>query len=83
MDKVVIEDNYHMIKMDENVNWMQLTLVLSKKSLNLQAPFCICIYTSNLLIAFPNKHIREKQFLPLMCIRSKHSQVYGKNAPVY
>ena len=30
MDKVVIKDYYHMTTMDENVNWMELTHMLSK-----------------------------------------------------
>ena len=29
MDKVVIEDFYHMTIMDENFNWMELTHLLS------------------------------------------------------
>ena len=31
MDKVVIEDYYHIITMDENVKWMNLIHLLSKK----------------------------------------------------
>ena len=38
MNKVVIEDFYNMTTIDENMNWMKLTHVLSKKSLNLMAP---------------------------------------------
>ena len=34
MDKVVIEGYYQMTTMDENVNWMKLTHLLSTFSLN-------------------------------------------------
>ena len=40
MDKVVLKDYYHMTTMDENVNWLKLTHLLSIFSLNLKAPFC-------------------------------------------
>ena len=44
MDKVIIEDYYHMKRMDENMNWMN-EHVLAFFSLNPRAPFC----TSTLL----------------------------------
>ena len=31
MDKVIIEDYYHMTTMDENMNWMKLTNQFSDK----------------------------------------------------
>ena len=40
MDKVVIEDYYRVTIMDENMNWMKLTHLLSLFSLNPRAPFC-------------------------------------------
>ena len=45
MDKVVIEHFYHMTTMDENMNWMELTHLLSKKILNLRALLYIYIHT--------------------------------------
>ena len=39
MDKVVIKDYYHTTTMNENVNEMKLTHLLSKLSLNLRALF--------------------------------------------
>ena len=39
MDMVFIEDYYHTITMDENVNWMKRTRLLSNFPLNLGTPF--------------------------------------------
>ena len=44
MDKVDIKDYDHMTTMDEIVNWMKLTHLLSISSLNLKAPFCTFVY---------------------------------------
>ena len=68
MDKVVIEDFYHMTTMDGNANWMKLTHLLPKFSLNLRAPFCTFTLTSNFLIAFLNVRTREKKNFPLCII---------------
>lgn len=46
MDNVVIEDYCHMTTMDETMNWMKLTHILSNVPLNLRAPFCTIIFTS-------------------------------------
>ena len=35
----VIEDYYHITTMDEHVNWMKLTYLLSFFSINFGAPF--------------------------------------------
>jgi hypothetical protein len=43
---VVIEDYDHMTIMDENVNWMKLTNLLSLFSLNLRALFYTSTFTS-------------------------------------
>ena len=43
---VVIEDTNHMTIMDENVNWMKLTNLLSLSSLNLRAPYYTSTFTS-------------------------------------
>ena len=45
MNKVVIRDYYHMRIMDEHINWMNLTHVLSKFPQNLRAPFCTSTFT--------------------------------------
>jgi hypothetical protein len=39
MDRVPVEDHYHMTTMDESANWMKLTHLLSSFSLNLGALF--------------------------------------------
>ena len=39
MDKVVIEDYYHMTTMDEVMIWMEFTQLLSIFSLTLGSPF--------------------------------------------
>jgi hypothetical protein len=56
---IVIEDYYHMMTMDENVNIMKLTHLISKKPLNLRAPFCTSTFTLEYLIAFLIIHTKE------------------------
>jgi hypothetical protein len=34
MDKIVIEDFYHMTTINENMNWMKLTYVMSSQRLH-------------------------------------------------
>ena len=60
MNKVVIEDSYHMTTMDEDV---KLTYLLSIFCLNLRAP--ICTSTFKFLNNFLNIH-KEQQHLSLM-----------------
>ena len=43
---VVNKDYDHMTTMDENVNWMKLTHLLSIYFVNLKAPFCTSTCTS-------------------------------------
>ena len=38
MDRVVIEDYYHMTTIDENINWMKLIHLSSIFSLDLRGP---------------------------------------------
>ena len=58
MHKVIIEDYYHIITMDENVIWMELTHLLSNFSSNLRGggglcpPFVQPTYALTFLIAF-------------------------------
>ena len=67
MDKVVIGDYYHMTTMDENVNWITLTHLLSNCALDLRVLFfCTSTITSKFPIAFLNEYTREKQRLSLM-----------------
>ena len=55
MDKVIIEDYYHMTIGDENVNWMKLTHLLL--TLNLKAFFWyIYMYFKNLNNLFGCTH---------------------------
>ena len=56
MNKVVIEDYCHMTIISEIANWMKLTHLLSKISLNLRAPFCTFTFISKKFIAFLNVH---------------------------
>ena len=60
MDKAVINDYYHMTTMDESMNWMKLTHLMSTISPNLLVPFCTFHFTSKLLIDFLNIHSEEK-----------------------
>ena len=56
IDKVTIEDYYYMIMMiDENVNWMKLTHLLSIFSLHLRYNYCPTLYT----LAILNVHTKE------------------------
>ena len=66
MDKIVIEDYYHMITMHEYVNWTELAHLLPNFPLTPKDPFCTSIFTSTFVIAFLNVHTREKQYLSLM-----------------
>ena len=47
MGMVVIMNYYHMTTMDENMNWMKLTHMLSTFFVNLMTPFCTSNFTSN------------------------------------
>ena len=59
MDKVVIEDYYHMT-MNENMNYMKLTHLLSSLWVKFRALFCTSTLTSYFLIVFSNEHTIEK-----------------------
>jgi hypothetical protein len=50
---VVIEDFDLMTTMDENMNWMKLTHLLSMFALNLRAPYYTYTVTSENLIPLP------------------------------
>ena len=64
MDKGVIKDYYYMKTMDENVNWLKPTHLLSKISRNLKASFCTSTFTLEFLLTYLNVHIEE--YLSLM-----------------
>ena len=49
MDKVVIEEYYHMTTMDENVNWIELAHFLSKNILNPKGPLLYITLNFNIL----------------------------------
>ena len=66
MNKVVIEDYYHMTKMDENILWMKLIYLFLIFSLNLSSPLLYIDLCFKNLIAVLNIHPREKQYLLLM-----------------
>ena len=50
MDMIVIENYYHKTKMDEDVNWMELTHLKLQKSLTFGVPFSTSSFTSKFLI---------------------------------
>ena len=56
---VLIKDYDHMTTMNENVNWMKPTHLLSNFA-NLRAPFCTSTFTSQKPIAFLDVHTKEK-----------------------
>ena len=61
LDKVVIEDYYHMtIMINEIVYWMKLAHLLSSFSQNFRVPFCTSTFNSKLSIAFLDVHTRKK-----------------------
>ena len=57
MNKVVIEDYYHMTTMNET------NTSIVKFPANPRVPFCTSTFTSTFLIAFLHVHTREKQYL--------------------
>lgn len=59
VDMIVIEDYYHVTTMDENVNIMKLTHLISKNPLNSRAPFCTSTFTLGFLIDFLIIHTKE------------------------
>ena len=71
----VIENYYHMITMNDNVNWMKLTYLLLIFSLNHMAPFCTSNFTSIFIIAFSNIHITENNTSPLCTLCTLVSQI--------
>jgi hypothetical protein len=52
MDMAVIEDYYHMTIMDENMNWMKLTYLLSNFTLNPTTSFAHLRLFQNLKTSF-------------------------------
>ena len=60
MNKVGTEDYYNLTPMDGNLNWVGLTYLLSKFSLNPTAPFCTSTFTLTFLIASLNVHTRKQ-----------------------
>ena len=66
MDKVFIEHFYHMTAMDENLNWVELTHLLSLFSLNLRAFLYIYIKVLNSLSSI-NVTLEKSNASPL-CI---------------
>ena len=70
MDNVVIGEYYLMKIMDEDVNWMKLTHMLSVLSLHLTPPFCTPTFTS------------KKYSLHLSLIYTMHNNA-SNNTPFY
>ena len=70
MDMVVIKDYYHMTTMDEDMNWMKSTLLLSYFPPNLRAPFRTSTFTPNFFIFFFEKYTIKKNYaspLSILC----------------
>ena len=59
MDKVVIEDYYHMTTVNENLDWMKSTHMLSIFLYAVGPPFVTPTFASTFLIAFLTVHTRE------------------------
>ena len=59
MDMEVIDDFYHLMTLDD-VNWIELTHLLSKKNPKFEAPFRIATLTSKFFISFLNVQTKEK-----------------------
>ena len=66
-DKVVIEDYHQMTTMDENVNWMDLTHVLSTYFSKPLGPllYCTSTFPSTFLIASLMYTLKKKKKNPL------------------
>lgn len=64
MDEVVIRDHYHIMTMNEHVNWMKLPNLLSIFSLTLGAIFVALPLLQNSQQPF-YVHIREKKYISL------------------
>ncbi len=61
MDKVVIiEDYHHMMRLGEYMNWMKLTQLLSKKTVNLRIPYCKSTFASKFLMLILDVYTGEK-----------------------
>ena len=79
MNKVVIKDYNHMTTMDENMNWMKVTHVLSNFSLNLRPPF-VNLHLLQIYSSLSTVYTREKLQLSLMYIMYR---VASNNTPSY
>ena len=60
MDMVVIVDYYQVTTIDENMNWMKLTRLLSISFSKPQGPLLYIYLTSKSLITILNVYTREK-----------------------
>ena len=91
LDGVAVEDYYYTTIIDENVNWMQYTYLVSIFSLNIKALFCTFAFTSENRIVLLIEHMRKKMPLPYayyvhLCLKlypSLHSHyfVHGMKSP--
>jgi hypothetical protein len=59
MDKVVVDECYHMTTMDE-VNWIKITHLLPICSLNLRTPPFVHLSLLQILVAFLDAQTKEK-----------------------
>jgi hypothetical protein len=81
MDEVVVEDYYHVTMMDETMNWMELTHLLSSFfSLNPRATSCTSTFTSTLWITFSSVNTRQNINLSLVYSMLTNA---SNNIPLY
>ena len=80
MNKGGMGDNYYIIIVDENINWMKLAHLSSNFSPNLTTPFCTSIFTSRFFKPFLNVHTRENRSLSLMYTMYANT---SNNTPFY
>ena len=64
LDRVVVEDYYYTTIMDENVNWMQHTYLISILFLNHKDPLYTLAFTSENCIVLCIQHTRKIIPLP-------------------
>ena len=68
MDKVVVQDYYHVTTMDENVNWMKLAHLLSIFIINPRGSFRTSTFASTFSVAFSNVHIVLRKIMHVLYV---------------
>jgi len=74
MDKVVIDDYYHATTMNETMNWMKLTHLLSIFSQNLTQELFCTFPTTKFLIVFCKSTLTSKFLTPYLNVRTEEKK---------